>query len=568
MKKSTSTPIRFIFKGDETRAQQLTGIARKLLGGVEAQKKRRDGGFGHRVVSLADGERVSITSLRGIANITIEVPITAGGPGWLAVVPYDFDEAPDGWGEPFNEANPRGTPGGDHPEVLIHLTSGQLKRRPDWEADYPDGLFYGTWGSYTDGADLYSWGDPGASKAGSGRWSFKNGSKHVLFDSEIADGFTGYREIVFVSDTVVVVGGEKDDLVQFYTYTYSGDGSVVQTDDHQLSTTLYDDAVLIQRRNTSEFYLLDLNDDPVGAQFPRLLDLAPEELTEEFINTPTALYPTQVSDEVYTASYSMQSVPTTWDTAGDGFWHYADMMVSLNQQYNWYISHYAEGEVFVWVDRSGNPIIKNMVADRSEHTSWYLTFTVNPNYNLDLQYNSEYTKGSDHTGHQKLTLGGEVLEDYVYNNPDNFTHSASHAGSWAEPDMYVIFADALPAVGGSKYGVGDYLQPPNVYPHIDPPYRVEIGGVGFSYTLDGSPGQYSMPIVPSSVPDPYANYSSDGITISPSREWILMVYDRSEKLLFEGTYESDLYEDWLEPVIPDNILMLVDAPRLRDPGAI
>lgn len=78
MKRSTSTPTRFIFKGDEKRAQQFTGLARKLLGGVEAQKARRGAGFRSRSVTLDTGETINITSMRGMANIEIIAPGKAG----------------------------------------------------------------------------------------------------------------------------------------------------------------------------------------------------------------------------------------------------------------------------------------------------------------------------------------------------------------------------------------------------------------------------------------------------------------------------------------------------------
>lgn len=75
MKRSTST-IRFIFKGDEAKAQLLTGYARKLLGSVEARKKRFGLGHGHRITTLPTGETIEVTSLRGMANIIITtVPI-------------------------------------------------------------------------------------------------------------------------------------------------------------------------------------------------------------------------------------------------------------------------------------------------------------------------------------------------------------------------------------------------------------------------------------------------------------------------------------------------------------
>ena len=79
MKRATSTTTRFIFKGDEAKARQLMGHARKLLSSVESRKKRFGGGFGHRTLTLPGGRTINITSLRGMAIAEIYVPIEGEG---------------------------------------------------------------------------------------------------------------------------------------------------------------------------------------------------------------------------------------------------------------------------------------------------------------------------------------------------------------------------------------------------------------------------------------------------------------------------------------------------------
>lgn len=56
------------------------GFARKLLGGVEARKKRYGLGHMSRKVGLSDGSVIKVTSMRGnLANIAISAPVLPGG---------------------------------------------------------------------------------------------------------------------------------------------------------------------------------------------------------------------------------------------------------------------------------------------------------------------------------------------------------------------------------------------------------------------------------------------------------------------------------------------------------
>ena len=76
--KRSFTPTRINATGNEARVQQLTGLARKLLGSVEARKKRFGLGYGFRRTTLSDGSTIAVTSFRGKkANVTISATTPA-----------------------------------------------------------------------------------------------------------------------------------------------------------------------------------------------------------------------------------------------------------------------------------------------------------------------------------------------------------------------------------------------------------------------------------------------------------------------------------------------------------
>lgn len=135
-----------------SRAADWIPFAKTMLNGMV--------GDGTRNSSPEDGITIVITRHGSVAKIYIRAEYPEGFK--FAGVPYTGVNT-SGWGSPYDEDNPKGTPGSySNRDVIIEKTKGVFtaKRYPAYNADYPD-LQYGNmdWTS-SDGKTVLTWKGP------------------------------------------------------------------------------------------------------------------------------------------------------------------------------------------------------------------------------------------------------------------------------------------------------------------------------------------------------------------------------------------------------------------------